>query len=177
MANVTAVGVNEQKVAGALRLTITSPRRLWSSWHDTKRDRRLTASNTQVMAFAQAGLRQVTGRITLTVVAVSGGPSVWDVLYEIPVPAMDVAAISSLSDQVQQKLSRLVDANSPEFAAFTQGATSAGSSLQLQSVAVLKHPTLVLSAELASGAVACIASKGIFTVALLALLGVVLGHC
>jgi len=177
---VTAVGVSEQKVAGSLRITITSSvRRLWSSWHDMKRDRRLTANSTQVMAFVQAGLREATGLTTLTVAATSGGPSEWFVSYEIPAPGMDPVAVSSLSDQVRQKLSRMEDTSSPEFAAFTRGATSASSSLQLQSIVVLSGPTVVLSVGVdpVSGAIAGTASSGIFTVAFLALLGVILGHC
>jgi len=176
---VTAVEVIEQKVTGSLRLTITSSRMLWGSWHDMKQDRRLTANKTQVMAFAQAGLREATGLATLTVVAVSGGPSDWFVSYEVPAGGMDPATVTSLSDQVRQKLSRLEDTNSPEFESFTRGAASSGSSLQLQSIAVVSGPTAQLSVDLdpVSGAIVGAANGNIFAVAFLALLGVALGHC
>lgn len=167
--------VSDQKVEGKLRLTISSsPRRLWSSWHDAP-GRRLTASNAQVMAFAQAGLRGATGYATLTVVAVSGGPSDWLVSYEIPASGMDPAAASSLSDQVQQKLSRLTDTSSSEFAAFAQGAASADASLQVQSVVIVSNPSVVVTADLASGTTGGATNKDRLIFSLLTLLGLCLG--
>jgi len=140
-AGVAAAGVGKQKLAGALRISIASSlRRLGSSWQDTERARELAATDEQMKAFAQAGLRKATNVSSLAVVAASGGPSDWWVSYEVPTLGMGLTSVNSLSDLVQQKLSRLEDTNSPEFAAFARGALAAGSSLRLQSVKMVSGP-------------------------------------
>jgi len=189
--DVAAVEVDEQKLAGTVRITIASAlRRLWSSWQNTERVRHLAANDEQVIAFATAGLREATGVNTLTVVDVSGGPSEWWVFYEIPTPGMGLAGVYSLSDQVQQKLSGLEIMNSPQFVAFERGAFAAGSSLQLQSIVAVSGP-LAMSAPLvqysvdsspqdARGTIPAIsgtANDGVFIAVLLALFGVVSAYC
>jgi len=188
---VAAGGVGEQKVAGAVRITIASSlRRLWSSWQDAEHVRRLAANYEQMIMFAQAGLREATDVTTLTVVAVSGGPSEWWVSYEIPTPGMDLTSVESFSDQVQQKLFRLEDMNSPEFAAFARGASNAGSSLQLQSVVILSGPIMQNQVVRFNGSSSPevggvirgtandgILNNGILISVLLALLGGIPRHC
>jgi len=184
---VAAGGVAEQKVAGAVRITIASSlRRLWNSWQDSERVRRLAVSNEQMKAFAQAGLREATGVTTLTVVAASGGPIAWWVSFEIPTHGMALTSAYSLSDQVQQKLSRLENTTSPEFAAFARGASNAASSLQLQSVMIVSSPAVrnkVVRSnvdsrlEEVSGVMPGTANNGILIAVFLALSEVMSGHC
>lgn len=119
-----------------------SSRRLWATWQESHQ-RRLAASESQVAAFAQAGLRRVVGIDTLIVVSVSGGSAAWLVLFEIPAWWMSLDEVNSLAGSVQQTIGELQDSSSPTFSTFVQGAEAVGESLSLQSCEVISVPSVV----------------------------------